>query len=148
MAAILLLLPSFPSPTPTLRSQEQTNNLRCLTTAPTVSTTPFSSSDSDGFHRVARVMHGSASWVHLLVFFLFSCFFSSFLSLHPFIWYCELTPRFAVLSWKWHLFEPPLYVLSFISQAHYLDKVVKGTAFLLPSILPSSLPSFCDSSRH
>lgn len=77
----------------------------------------------------------------LLVFFFFSFFF--FLSVSSpfffFFWYCELTPRFAVLSWKWHLFEPPLYVLSFISQAHYLDKVVKGTAFLLPSILPSSL---------
>lgn len=79
----------------------------------------------------------------LRCFLLFSFFsFSSFLSLHPFFWYCELTPRFAVLSWKWHLFKPPLYVLSFISQAHYLDKVVKGMAFLLPSILPSSLPPF------
>lgn len=29
-----------------------------------------------------------------------------------------------------HLFNPTLNVLSFISQAHYLDKVVKGMLFL------------------
>lgn len=45
------------------------------------------------------------------------------------------------------LFKPPLYVLSFISQAHYLDKVVKGMAFLLfcppPIVSPASISRSC-----
>lgn len=43
------------------------------------------------------------------------------------------------------LFKPPLNVLSFISQAHYLDKVVKGMAFLLQCIL---LSTHCNSCQH
>lgn len=38
------------------------------------------------------------------------------------------------------LFNPPLNVLSFISQAHYLDKVVKGMTFLVPYVFFSFYP--------
>lgn len=79
---------------------------------------------------VSLVMHDFTLWLHF-----------SFIYYYPFV--MQTNTLLYCLVTEVALFKPPLYVLSFISQAHYLDKVVKGTAFLLfcppPFVTPASI---------
>lgn len=91
------------------------------------------------FHISHTVFHFSPSpydFLETVCCVACNAWFTSHVSIY-FLFVMQTNTLLCCLVMKVTLFKPPLYVLSFISKAHYLDKVVKGMAFLLPSIFPS-----------